>query len=380
LQCGFNDASEKIRNFVANELLQGWFSSYDSDYLKLMQSIRLDACEEDIKATTHLVELVLRALFKSAPVAIIIECIDVDEQKLIEYKNLNWETVLYYRIAVQFLRQSEGFEDALNTVIPELVFLCRYIKGYVEFTKEQEEFDELEYHFTLQQFFMITQSYDVCDTSSRQCLNALVHDMLQKEDLPTDVAEIVLNNLEKTIPDVKNRSIFVCEIISNIVYGEDATDYEEAETQEREKNHTIMQLQSDLISLAEQERHFVYVEKNYGEADRVKHEIEEKEEQLKKLRTVRDKPEQAEKKTDAPTMFKVLSVAEALLRSPTLTRFNPAIATLHSEVINPALIHEDDRVKAKALKCYALCCVIDRRSARYVIHLFSGLVIIGWRV
>jgi hypothetical protein len=67
--------------------------------------------------------------FRSAPVAIIIECIDVDEQKLIEYKNLNWETVLYYRIAVQFLRQSEGFEDALNTVIPELVFLCRYIKG-----------------------------------------------------------------------------------------------------------------------------------------------------------------------------------------------------------------------------------------------------------
>jgi hypothetical protein len=55
---------KKIRNFVANELLQGWFSSYDSDYLKLMQSIRLDACEEDIKATTHLVELVLRALFK----------------------------------------------------------------------------------------------------------------------------------------------------------------------------------------------------------------------------------------------------------------------------------------------------------------------------
>jgi hypothetical protein len=146
------------------------------------------------------------------------------------------------------------------------------------------------------------------------------------------------------------------------------------------KYSQIMQLQSDLISLAEQERHFVYVEKNYGEADRVKHEIEEKEEQLKKLRTVRDKPEQAEKKTDAPTMFKVLSVAEALLRSPTLTRFNPAIATLHSEVINPALIHEDDRVKAKALKCYALCCVIDRRSARYGIHLFSGLVSIGWRV
>lgn len=86
---------------------------------------------------------------------------------------------------------------------------------------------------------MITQGYDVCDTSSRQCLNALVHDMLQKEDLPTDVAEIVLNNLEKTIPDVKNRSIFVCEIISNIVYGEDATDYEEAERQEREKNHTV---------------------------------------------------------------------------------------------------------------------------------------------
>jgi hypothetical protein len=73
------------------------------------------------------------------------------------------------------------------------------IAGTSEFTKEQEEFDELEYHFTLQQFFMITQSYDVCDTSSRQCLNALVHDMLQKEDLPTDVAEIVLEQLGKKL-------------------------------------------------------------------------------------------------------------------------------------------------------------------------------------
>lgn len=110
----------------------------------------------------------------------------------------------------------------------------------------------------------------------------------------------------------------------------------------------------------------------------MKQEIETNEALLQDLRSVQEKPEPVEKKTDAKTMLKCLNIAEALLRSPTIRKFNPAIATLNNEVINQALVHEDDLVKLRALKCYALCCVIDYRTARYGVHLFSGLVSFGF--
>ncbi|KAJ3647227.1 hypothetical protein Zmor_024756 [Zophobas morio] len=374
LQCGLYDSSEKIKKFTTTVLLQYWLESYDDDYLKLIESIRLDACEEDIRITVHLVEQILKALFKSASLDSIVQHISVNDEKIILYENLTWEIVLYYRIVVQFLRQSQDFEDALNNILPELVHFCRYIKGYCDFMKQNEHFYELQYEFTLQQFFLITLTYDVSDTASRRCLNSLAHSLLQNEDMSADLAELVMRNLEKVIPNVNDRSVFVCEMISNIMYSDELGDYEELERKEKEKKHAISQLQSDIISLQEQENRLVHVERNFIEAERVKQEIETNEALLQDLRSVQEKPEPVEKKTDAKTMLKCLNIAEALLRSPTIRKFNPAIATLNNEVINQALVHEDDLVKLRALKCYALCCVIDYRTARYGVHLFSGLM------
>ncbi|XP_044264228.1 condensin complex subunit 3-like isoform X2 [Tribolium madens] len=373
LQCGFTDSSQKVQDFTSNVLVKSWLEDYTNDYVRLIKAIRLDASVDDIKKTTFFAEKMLQALFKYTPIDEIISCVNLNEEKLVEYEKLNWDTILYYRIVVQFLQQSPEFEDTLNTILPDLVLFCKYIKGYIEFIKTKENFDELEYHFILKQFFIITETYDVSDSASRQCLNSLIHDILKKEALPTSVEEIIIRNLEKTIPSTNSRLVFVCEIISDILYGEEEVTYEEFERQETEKNHTISQLNSDISSLLEQEKYYAFVEKNYSEAKRIKEAISEKQTVLENLKKVQEKPEM-EKKTDLATMLKCLTITEALLLCPKVN-YTPVIATLTIEHINPAMLYDDSRVQAKALKCYALCCLIDRKCAIHGIHLFSSMVI-----
>ncbi|EFA06967.1 condensin complex subunit 3 [Tribolium castaneum] len=376
LQCGFNDPSQKVHDFVSTDLMKSWLEFCNNDYVRLINTIRLDASEDDIEKTTIYAEQMLRALFKNAPVNDITSCLlsqYLNEQKLIEYEKLNWDIILYYRIVVQFLRQSPEFEETLNSILPELVLFCKYIRGYIEFIKTKQDLDELEYHFTLKQFFIITETYDVSDSASRQCLNSLVHDALKKEVLPTSVEETIVRNLEKTFPDTNTRLVFVCEIISDIFYGEDEMSFEEFKRQEMEKSHTISQLKSDIALLSEQEKYCASVEKNYSEAARLRAEIDEKQAFLENVQKVQEKPE-VEKKTDVGTMLKCLTITESLLLSPKV-QYTPTIATLTTEHINPAMLHEDKVVQAKALKCYALCCLIDRKCAIHGIHLFSSFII-----
>ncbi|RZC40961.1 condensin complex subunit 3-like, partial [Asbolus verrucosus] len=355
IQCGFLDSSQKVKSFVSTQLLESWLKTYNNNYLQLMESIRLDACEEDIKKTTALVEFILNASFKSKSVQDIVCNIKLNPQKLIEYENLNWESVLYYRIVTQFFRRSEEFEEVL----------------YCDFVNGKLRFDMLEYYFILQQFFLITQEYDLSDTASRKCLNSLAHHMLQNIELTADVAECVMQNLEKTILSTEDLSIFVCEIISNIMYGDDDIDYEALHQEETKRQQSISQLKADISELREKEDQCIF-EKRFLDAQQIKCDIEKKQAELESVEMVQIKTEPTERKTDVPTIVKYLTVAEGLLRLPSIKRLNPALATLCSEVIQKVIPHESDEVKAKAFKCYGLCCVIDKKCASYGIHIFSA--------
>lgn len=60
----------------------------------------------------------------------IIEYLPINEDKVIPFENLNYETALYWCIIVDYLRKLDSSEDYLDNVIPELLPFCVYMEKY----------------------------------------------------------------------------------------------------------------------------------------------------------------------------------------------------------------------------------------------------------
>lgn len=119
----------KVKDYVFTEFLTSWLEIYDDDIVSLMKSLRLDADEEDIESTSELNGHVLNKFyFKTRNVKELIAVLPLNDEKLLPYEELNWETVTYWRHLVALLAKNVDSEFELN-VSPEIVFLCRYIKG-----------------------------------------------------------------------------------------------------------------------------------------------------------------------------------------------------------------------------------------------------------
>lgn len=120
-----------------------------------------------------------------------------------------------------------------------------------------------------------------------------------------------------------------------------------------------------------EEQNKAIAEENFIEAERIKKEIIELNIAYKELKNSQSVPQQVQKRTDVPTIIKYLDVAASLLLSPQITELNSTLRALKDDVIQELLIHDNDSVRAKALRCYALCCIVDKECASSGIHIFS---------
>lgn len=102
--------------------------------------------------------------------------------------------------------------------------------------KEETTAEFLEQQYILKQFFLIIKTYDFSDPASRQCLNALVSNILENIILTSDVTELVISTLENSIPNVVKRTQFGCEIISEILHP---LNTEQNEIKQREKDFQV---------------------------------------------------------------------------------------------------------------------------------------------
>lgn len=102
--------------------------------------------------------------------------------------------------------------------------------------KEVTSVKFLEQQYLLKQFFLIIKTYDFSDPAGRQCLNALVCNILENIVLTSEVTELVISCLECSIPNISERTEFVCEIISEILYP---LKTDENEIQQKEKDYQV---------------------------------------------------------------------------------------------------------------------------------------------
>lgn len=65
LKNGIMDPSEEVRNkLIPQNLIPAWFEFYENDYLKFLDSLRLDADEDDIRNTCQIFDCVMNVLLR----------------------------------------------------------------------------------------------------------------------------------------------------------------------------------------------------------------------------------------------------------------------------------------------------------------------------
>lgn len=370
LHLGFLEKCEKITEFISTKFVKSWLEHYDYDILKFLNSIRLDADEKDIRNTVELFESVLKVIFKDTPIATLTETLPLNENRLIPFDKLNWEVVSYWRIYVEHLSKEEILlEDELEKVVPELIHFCKYIKQYyVDMPKEVTSEEFLEQQFIIKQLFLITKTYDYGDVTNRKCLNALVSNILENVVLISDVTQTIVSTLENSIPNHAQQTLYVSEIISEILYP---LNHEEAQKLQQEKEFQISKLKVKHDKLRNDQEYAV-TEQNFIEAERLKNELKDLSIELEDLmKSEREQVQHIEKKTDILTTIKCLDIAAAILLLPKVREFTASLKNLKEDFIQELLIHDNDSIRVKALHCYALCCIIDKETAATGIHIFS---------
>ncbi|CAG9815968.1 unnamed protein product [Phaedon cochleariae] len=368
LHCGFFDESDKVKEFMNTVLIKSWLEHYNNNILAFMKSLRLDADEKDIENTVSLFESILAVIFKDKILTELTKVLPLNEKRLISVENLNWEVVSYWRIYVQFLNQNEEFDAELEKVVPEMIYFCKYIKEYyVNAPNEITAIEFMEHQFILKQLFLMTSTYDFSDPTNRKCLNSLVTNILENVVLTSDVINVIIGNLEHSIPKSDQRTQFVSEMISDILYPISS---EESREKIRENEFQISQLTVKLNQLRVSLEEAVQRE-DYMEAEQIKNMIGDANASLANLKQEEPAQLRQEKKTDLVTTIKCLDITAAILLSPKINRLTASMRALKEDLIQELLIHDNDTVRVKAMKCYGLCCIADKETASTGIHIFS---------
>lgn len=64
LDAGFHEGHANVRQYFVEQMLPRWLTSYNGSLVALLNALKLDASEEDIRSTETLWEKVLKELFK----------------------------------------------------------------------------------------------------------------------------------------------------------------------------------------------------------------------------------------------------------------------------------------------------------------------------
>ncbi|VEN42332.1 unnamed protein product [Callosobruchus maculatus] len=364
------DSTPSIQKYVP-VLLYSWLACYNDDIIEFLKSLRLDDDRNQIKKVVFLYEKMLIIIMRNTMLSKLSGYLQIVD-KVVPYDQLNYETACYWRTYVQYLHsKGDDLEEEVEKMIPELPSFRQYILGFCNHLKTKSLEDDQEQQYILQQMFLMTKVFDYADVANRRCLNSLVQLVLRDLTLTSETIHVVVSALESSIPLPGPRTQFVSEIISEII---SPVDVEAAQQIHEVKEFELAQLKVQLSCLNGDLEEAVQ-EKNYLKADAITKELEEKEVQFRRLKEERYlQQETTEKKSDEPTLNKCLDIAVAAASSKQVTELPPALRTLKESLIPDVMEHDSWIIKLKALKFYALCCLVDKTIVPTGIQIFTALI------
>nr|CAH7752692.1 unnamed protein product [Callosobruchus chinensis] len=358
LMCGLNETHEKVRKSFQEDLLIKWLNAYEGDFIKLLNSIKIDAEETDMLKTQHISKSIMDIYFKIRPIRDIISSLPLNEEKLIPQEKMVAEVILLWKFVVRHLRKCSGeLNMDVEEILPELTAFCEYIQSTINTAKgkNMEDWEYLEYQHILYSLFQIAEGYDFSDEVGRKTLNQMVLTILTDEKNHLRTKRKLLKIASEIYPKSEDITTAVCCLISDI--REPLIEVEEeipppATTKYDNHDFRVATLKVKLNTLEEameeaaDRRDFLKAEQLKEEAQKMQEEIALLiESRAQQVKTVKDDPK---------TVSHCLDLLIALLELPSVRKISTALETVKNEFLLPLLDSSIADINWRVLQCLAL--------------------------
>ncbi|KAF5293753.1 hypothetical protein FQA39_LY03238 [Lamprigera yunnana] len=357
---GFTEENEIVKRFFIEDMLPKWLSCYNGNYILLLKALKFDAFEEDLRETELLSKKVLDVFFQLHSLDTLIECLPIDETKLVPINALNNETALFWSILIELLRPSEDREDHITRVIPEMTHFCTYISNIYEAYKSKTvDWQYLEFQQILNELLKIVKEYDFGDEMGRQALQKLLNYILLDATLNVFVISEIILIMEKMNPSFDSLTIEICHIISDI--REPLIEIPVSKDVITEYNFKKARLKVQINILKDECDHAV-ADSNYDKASKIKKKVIELNTELNELDQNALPTTQVKTRSSDPNIIcRCLNIFIAILSHPRLTSLTASLRSCKEEFVTPLLSNNNFEIFSKAFKSVALCCLLDKQ-------------------
>nr|CAI5868463.1 unnamed protein product [Callosobruchus analis] len=340
LMSGLNETHESVRRSFQEDLLIKWLNAYEGDFIKLLNSIKIDAEETDMLKTQHISESIMDIYFKIRPIRDIISSLPLNEEKLIPQEKMVAEVILLWKFLVQHLRKCSGeLNMDVEEILPELTPFCEYIRSTVNTAKgkNMEDWEYLEYQHILHSLFQIAEDEKNHLRIKRKLLKIANELYPKSEDITTTIC-CLISDIREPLVDVEE------EILPPASTKYDNHDFRVATL--KVKLNTL----EDAMEEAADRRDFLKAEQLKAEAQKIQEEIALLVEsravpQYKVVKTIKDDPK---------TVSHCLDLLIALLELPNVRRISTALETVKNEFLLPLLESSVADINWRVLHCLAL--------------------------
>lgn len=271
------------------------------------------------------------------------------------------------------MRQNDNYDDILQQILPQLPDFLEYVENIYCKMNDGKDLHSIEYCIILKFLFMIIHGYELNEVSSANCFKPFVSKTIKKVRLSLMVTETMMDCIKKAIENESERSLFVCEIISDMLRSVDEDKeiekYEEIAMQISQLKVQLNICREDLDT-AVKERDFKQAEIMNNKMDELKLSIETLQNSLKPTSC----NDVDLSKLDTELLVKALEVSYVLLLSLEEDTMYAPLRTLKDVLIQPLLIHSDISVQCNAFKCYIICCLYDFQTAQIGMQVLSARV------
>ncbi|XP_075234896.1 chromosome associated protein G [Lycorma delicatula] len=377
LNSGFLDPSNKLKDFVKNELLPKWLSIYKEDYVQFIKTLNVQS-ELGLEVSVKCLNAFFYQTDKYEMVEYLLEFM---KQKTIPYDAVNPEVVLFWRTLIQYLqplKDSEKGDELLEKVLPDLTFFTGYIKGFFilfnysgsSVNSDDEIAKCMEKEFILIQLLEMTKCYELADEFGRKNLSDLCIVLLKHPQVTLKSIPIIINRLSWAIPDVTERISSVVELISELrepFFDMDATanssfnETRNTETMRTQLNERLIVLQNERLEASRIEDFMISKE--------IENEISSIEKKLAELqRNSTDIPviENYGENIDPVVVTKCLKIINEMIDSRDVTELTPTLHSLFDNVVLPDFKKnlQNATVSSLSLETFSMFCLLDAELAR----------------
>ncbi|XP_052738929.1 condensin complex subunit 3 [Bicyclus anynana] len=373
LKVGLTERSPRVRRVVEEILIPAWLGAFQGNIIDLLKAIRLDNAQ-DTNDSQYVAGKLLKSLFERLEVWELLKWLPTDiEHRLIPAEKLNKETAWYWRHLAEHLQD----DDALESVLPELVKLTGYIRVIVESPCPSESEDPAMFNLrqsVLRELASMLRVYDASDPAGRAALKDLVTDTLTGDygPLSADVIRALVSALELVVPDVALRIDIVCGIVSALREPPDLDQSMQQPQPQIESTEIKMQRARLRVSLnvAIEEQEEAVREENYALAAECKAKVADIQRRIEELNVQmqppphqpRPLPTIREKQCDADTLNKCLTILNCALDTPQLKTSTPLLELTYKEL--EVEIWQNPDILDNALETVALFGMLDKEFAR----------------